>query len=346
MKNKILLLSFTILSTLKGFGQAPVLGPIQGNSTVCSSPGSANNYAVSASNNPNSYLWSVQPSFGVILSSPNSSATSISFPQGIGNYTVTCVASNGNGFSAPVTKIISVFQTPIITFSGNNSFCQGSSTNIQASSTLLMASPTISYNWSPPTGLNTTSGSFVNASPNSNTTYTVTGTVGLCSNTATTNIIVLPLPIINISSSNPLVCSGSTATLTVSGTAVSYSLNSIPAPQTFVISPISSTQYNFSGTGLNGCINTGSFIQNVSSCVGINEQSAILVRNLSLYPNPNNGSFMFTAGISGKLKIVNCLGATIKCVDVQAEQKVNVTGLSTGIYFANFEGKTLKFIVE
>ena len=120
-----------------------------------------------------------------------------------------------------------------------------------ASSTMMSASPTISYIWSPPTGLNTTVGQFVSASPTTVTNYTVLATNGSCSNTGTITITPLPTPTLNASFTNSVVCFGGLTTLNVSG-ALSYTISPF-APFSTPYNVFATTTYTINGTNGSGC---------------------------------------------------------------------------------------------
>lgn len=186
---------FTTLFCSQVFAQAPVINPISGPLTVCSTPASAKSYTAFASNSPTSYAWSSVPSTGISFSNSNGSVTDIDFTYtNVTNttYTITCSATNGFGTSAVTAIVVTVLETPTVIFSGSNNFCQGSSTNLSASPTSLSASSTITYNWSPFTGLNSTTGSNVTAKPLSSTTYTVLYAIGSCTNSTQLAVNVNP----------------------------------------------------------------------------------------------------------------------------------------------------------
>src|SRR5690606_37163088 len=111
------------------------------------------------------------------------------------NGTVTYIATptlngcTGQTASANVT----VSPLPTITISPNNpTICLGDS--IQ-----LTTGGANTYAWSPNNGLNTTTGSSVNASPNSNQTYTVVGTnIHGCENSSNILVTVKPIPELTI----------------------------------------------------------------------------------------------------------------------------------------------------
>lgn len=104
---------------------------------------------------------------------------------------------------ARVRVIGSVCTTPTVSISGGDTICAGGSLT-------LTASGAAGYSWAPSTGLSATSGASVVASPTTTTTYTVTGGVGTCTNTASVTVVVNPLP--TVTGSNG-VCVGSSITL-------------------------------------------------------------------------------------------------------------------------------------
>jgi len=192
----ILFLTLSFIGTNTASAQAPLIGLIQGPAVVCSSPASPIIYSVQASNSPLAYSWSYAGPSGVVISNPSGSVTPISFPyNSVTNTTFTlyCYASNNSGTSSTTSFVVKIYETPSVTFSGSNFFCQGSSTNIMASPTILSSSSTLSYNWSPSTGLNTTNGPMVTAQPPATTNYTVLLTLGnsagSCTNTAQLTIV-------------------------------------------------------------------------------------------------------------------------------------------------------------
>ena len=99
------------------------------------------------------------------------------------------VTANNSCESARVPVIVNHTASPVtITPSGPTTFMLGGSVGLTASSS---ASPAYTYTWAPATGLNTTSGADVIASPTTTTTYTVTGSNGTCSYSEQITITVL-----------------------------------------------------------------------------------------------------------------------------------------------------------
>lgn len=142
------------------------------------------------------YLWST--------GSTNDSIT----VNAAGLYTVT--VSNSCG-TAAVSKEVIIDPSPSLSISAGTNLCLGSSAT-------LVANGASTYSWSPSTGLNTTTGATVIASPTTTTTYTVTGTIGTCTRTMSVTIAVNAVPAaptISASGSTTL-CQGASVTLTSS----------------------------------------------------------------------------------------------------------------------------------
>ncbi len=114
----------------------------------------------------------------------------------VGTYTyyVTDFAA-GCGNSPSDTAVLTINPNPLVTA---NTY---STVIVQFTSTTLTAYNAVTYSWAPATGLNTTTGQTVIASPTVTTTYTVTGTNEYgCSNSITILVSVNPLGVIHLSS--------------------------------------------------------------------------------------------------------------------------------------------------
>lgn len=100
-----------------------------------------------------------------------------------------------NGFGQqPGDKIrLEVYNAACLTASLTINVTAAASTNLcQGSAVTLNASGGSTYTWSPPTGLNTTSGASVIAIPAATTTYTATSSNGTCTGSDAITITVLP----------------------------------------------------------------------------------------------------------------------------------------------------------
>ena len=112
------------------------------------------------------------------------------FPTGqtqVGIYTYYVTQTIGCE-SLPDTVTLTINPNPLVTLNTYTTYMNSGDT------VTLMAYNAATYLWSPPTGLNTTTGWIVKASPPATTTYTVIGTASWgCSNTADVQVIVYPL---------------------------------------------------------------------------------------------------------------------------------------------------------
>ena len=172
-----------------------------------------------------SYTWSNGSVLNPLSVAPNSNTT----------YSVI-----GAALGCTNSAIASVTVIPLPNISVNSStICSGQNATINASGAS-------NYSWS--TGDNTNS---INVSPSTSTNYTVTGTTLGCSNTATSNILVTPLPIVTVNSNT--LCVGQTVTLNASG-ANTYTWNTGSTTSSIVVSPNSNTSYSVVGA-ISGCTN-------------------------------------------------------------------------------------------
>ena len=136
-----------------------------------------------------------------------------------GNYTVT-VTSTAFPCLPPSTSTVTVGGSgaaPTVTVTPTTgTICNGGNVS-------LTAAGGTSYTWSPATGLSSTTGATVTASPTTTTTYTVTGTGACGTGTASATITVNPVPTTTAGSNSPL-CVGATLNLTATNsTGATYS---------------------------------------------------------------------------------------------------------------------------
>lgn len=259
-------------------------------------------------------------------------------PSGANTYTF-------QGGSSTVTPTINA--TYIIDGTDVNG-CVGST----VSSITVNALPTISVNSGAicsgqsftmvPAGASTytfSNGSAV-VTPTVNASYNVTGTdVNGCisSSVAISSVTVNALPMVMASTSNTLLCSGQTATLSVTG-ATSYTWSTTENTTNIAITPSSTAVYTVSGTDVNGCVNITTLQQNVSLCTGIqslvsNQQSLI-----SVYPNPTGGmvniELEILNGTTVNIQILNTLGEILINEFVNTQHSAfNIQHFAAGVYF-------------
>jgi len=191
------------------------------NQTLC-----AGNTATLTASGATTYSWNTSATTSQIIVSPT--VTTI--------YTIT--GANGPCTDTKTVSITVNASPTVNVVASNTIICAGQTTT-------LTASGGNSYLWS--TGSTNT---VIVVTPTSNVTYSVTGFVPGCSGTETISITVNAMPSVSVSSSNSLVCSGNSATLTVSGTATSYSWSTGATTSQIVVSPSVNTTYTV--VGVNG----------------------------------------------------------------------------------------------
>lgn len=187
--------------------------------------------------------WYSQAIGGSLLGS--GSSLSIPFNTPGTNTYYAAVTNTANGCSTinrVATNTVNI-TSPVISITGNNSVCSGSSIG-------LTATGAATYAWQPG-GL---TGNTVSLNPIGNTTYTVTGTSAQgCTATATKTIIVNSTPNVNVSASSNSVSCGSGTTLTASGASTYYWMPNFTTGSNLTVTPSSTTTYTITGTSSNGC---------------------------------------------------------------------------------------------
>jgi gliding motility-associated-like protein len=230
--------------------------------TVTGSNGSCTSTkTVSLIVNPNPTITAVASPTNICIGSSatlsSSGATSYTWNPGAlpgGTVTVTPLATTlytvtgANVFGCTVTKTVNLIVTPIPTIN----LVASPATICATNSSTLTATGATNYTWNP----GALTGSNVVVTPGSNTTYTVTGSSGACSSTATIAITVNPNPTITAVVSPTTICAGSSATLSSSG-ATSYTWNpGALIGGTVTVTPATTILYTVTGTNGFGCTAT------------------------------------------------------------------------------------------
>ncbi|MDQ3046853.1 MAG: hypothetical protein M3R27_04835, partial [Bacteroidota bacterium] len=165
----------------------------------------------------------------------------------LSNYSSLSTTLPLNFFGTATVSCVIVSPTTV----NNATICAGQSATLTASAT-----GATSYSWSPATGLSSTTGATVTASPLTSTTYTVTSTGACGSSTATSTVTVNTVATLTINS--PTICAGQTATLTATPSVGGGTFLWSPGGQTTAsisVAPGVTTNYSCTYT-LSGCTGT------------------------------------------------------------------------------------------
>ncbi len=167
---------------------------------------------------------------------------------------------------------------------------------------------------------------------NSANTYTVTDANG-CMATTNVSLTVNPLPTLVAISSSTLLCTGETATLSVTG-ATTYTWNTTENTPDIAITPTVQTTYTVDGIDANGCSNSTTVTQDVSLCTGIATLNGVEAPLISVYPNPNNGLFIIDLTATSQVIVTNAFGQIVLTETMETgKTSIDINNEATGIYF-------------
>lgn len=164
-------------------------------STVC--PGGT---ATLTASGATTYTWG--PATGL---SASNGAIVMANPTATTIYTVTGTANTCT--SALVSSTVTVLSIPALVVNSASICASGTAT--------LNASGATTYTWSPATGLSGTSGNSVIANPAATTIYTITGSVGSCTTSVSSTVLVAPLQSAAFNYPAPSYCQGAADPLPV-----------------------------------------------------------------------------------------------------------------------------------
>ncbi len=278
-----------------------------------------------------------------ILTNTTSFPTTIVFYAGLpGLPACPCVPHPAIPPSTLVPVTVTIYPTPNISVN-SASICMGNPAILTASNTITYL-PT-NYSWN--TGFN---GNPLVVSPSINTTYSVIGTINnvfvssyntsgpiiSCSNTAASNVIVLPSPTVNISG-NASICSGQSTTLTASG-ANTYSWSNGSVSNPIIVNPSANTTYTVIGTNtLTGCSNSAVYSititpspimvvnPNQSICVGQSLNISVTGANTYTWSNGSNQNNFNYSPTTNTILVVH--GANLSSCSISATIVINVNPL-------------------
>jgi hypothetical protein len=201
------------------------------------------------------YTWTADP-IGPFISAPNSSATSITFPNA-GAYTITLEVTDGISLFS-YTNAITVNPLPNIipSIQQGTPICPPPT---QIGGLNMSASGATTYTWLP--GGQAVQNVNIFPQPSSAATYTVVGTdANGCIGLATIFVPVHALPTVNASGPST-VCPGDNVCLNANGSLIIYAwqgpcgYTSSNPNDCFVIASGCGGTYNVGGTDINGCVN-------------------------------------------------------------------------------------------
>ena len=204
-------------------------------------------------------------------------------------------------YSSPLSTMIRInVLSSVKSTSSASSVCKGDSTT-------LTASGATTYSWAPSTGLSSTTGSMVIASPTVTTTYTVTGITGGTMNLTIITVTVLPMPMPVAICNTPCVNQILHLSCTPNGFA-SYSWvgpnsfsTSIQNPQINSVVGATAGVYSVTVIDANACTNSATVTVSINPLpiVTVNSPTVCFGQTINLTCLPNGGSSYSWSGLGG-----------------------------------------------
>lgn len=283
-----------------------------------------NSLLLDAGNAGMTYLWS-----------DNSTQQTLNATQA-GTYSV--VVTDGNGCTATDAITLTLNTPPAVALGNDTAIC-GDHLILDA------GNPGMTYLWS-------------NSTTQQTTTAFITGTYSVvvtdangCTGTDAINITFNQIPVVTFTTAVPVVCladqafpltTGSPSGGTYSGTGVTAGSFD---PQLAGIGTYAIT-YTFTDSA--GCTSSATDSLTVDACLGIVNNAAV---GVMLFPNPANEvlNIVFDRAATGKMIYISDVTGRVVYAENSNGRKqitINIQDLSSGIYFVNAGGTTMKFVKE
>lgn len=284
----------------------PVLSVI-GNTIVCD----GGTVSLTA-NGANSYAWSD----GVTTN------TNTFVP--LTSLNLTLVGTALNGCKDSLVKSISVVASPTVFITGNDTICEGKVENLTATSNGI-----VTYGWN--SGDNTSS---IFVSPITTFTYVVIADNGGCTGSASHEVFVKPLPVIDFTIANPILCTNNPAiTFTANPAGGIYSGTGVVMNDMFDPSiGVGTYTVYYSVTGSNGCFASQTQTIDVMICTDVS--NATIEKDLNLFPNPTSSYVTLKSSKEiATVLVYDYAGKLVQIVEVNTSETILQTeSLAKGFY--------------
>lgn len=168
-----------------------------------------------------------------------------------------------------------------------------------------------------------------------------------CVAQSTVQINVNPLPTVQITASDTLICDGEEIVLTGMG-AATYTWNTGFIGTNYPVIPAFGQTFSVQATDANGCKGQASFSPNLTECLGLQMNGNQEL--FSIYPNPSSGIIMVKTSQAVEISVINELGQLILTRKVNGTSLIEFSNLDKGMYsvIARFDqgSKVIKLIVQ
>jgi len=250
-----------------------------------------------------------------------------------GVYTVTVTGLNTCSSSANLS--VSINPLPQVTVN-NRTVCENGTLNFSVN-----AAQAVGFSWTGP-------GNFISNQQNiqiNAITLNQSGTYSLlvtgansCTNLATALASVVPLPVVTVSLTKPLICAGETNTITASG-ANTYTWSTGAVNFVTIVNPSITSTYSVYATGVFGCSVTAITTATVEACTGLFEE--IKGFGFLVYPNPtqNEIHIQYEGSSNEQVCITDVFGRPVltATLNVDENNTLNLSQLKNGLYFISMQ---------
>lgn len=305
------------VTTIVTVTAAPILSPINGNTTICQG-------ATSNLTNPTAGGNWTSSNTTVVTVGATGTVTGVS----TGTSTITYTVTNAAGCSSSVTTVVTVNPSPTVSaITGTSSICVGATSTLSNTT----AGGTWTSNNNPVATVNTAG--LVTGVTSGTATITYTVTSQGCSSLATLPITVNALPTPSIIQNGAILTTGIFTTY-------SWNLNNNPIPGANAQTHIATENGNYTVTvtDANGCTGTSA----VTSVTGLSVNNANLSKSISLYPNPTQDIVQIKAEQQVNITISGLDGREM--IKQENVKSVNISNLANGIYLFKIFDKNGQFL--
>jgi gliding motility-associated-like protein len=281
----------------------PTITPTVTSQNLCS--GGTTSIGLQSDISGATYTWTVVVTGGVTGASNGSGSnivqtlTASGTTTGTVEYTITATTpAPASCSNSAVTKVlVTVYPIPTVSLSTPAAICVGQSAGITATVAPLGGT----FSWTP--GNLTTNP--ITVSPTSTTSYNCQYTVNGCSNSASRNVTVNPLPGLSISANTTSICAGKNAVLTASSPDAGGTYSWAPGGATtaaITVSPAGNTTYTVTYTLATSCSKTDTvtvFVKAVPTVTVTPTSTSICnggSTTLNTTVNPAGGTYSWNPG--------------------------------------------------
>ncbi|MFO0356971.1 MAG: GEVED domain-containing protein [Sphingobacteriaceae bacterium] len=221
------------------------------------------------------------------------------------------------------------------TASPNQTVCIGQNANLSVS---FSGTTSTTFNWSGPNSFTSSvqNPTVLNTISANNGFYHVSIGTSTCPTMAKTHVYIA-LSNLSITSTNSVICSGASVTLTASGSN-NYTWSPGNLTNTVaVFSPTTTTAYTLASTSTNSCIGTKIYTVTVNICNSLFETSEE-IQSVNVYPNPSKDLITVQIGEAVDLKMLNHVGKLILQKELTKTEVIDISELPAGIYYLLIKG--------